>query len=175
MRNACSQYGRLLATLYIEGSMSFWNLNQEWSVPRMIRRDDTRTECGLLMKIVGQGFHAEEMAWRRKIICNACAGSDRQFCVTKIEILNSGSVNKDTEAKQCVQCLVRPRAFIRYFFLSIPDWGWGDKLRKTVCQMRDRRGRGQEMNSSGATRPGWVMLDSFLYRLGSFSRMKSDM
>ena len=102
MRNACSQYGRLLATLHIEGSMSFWNLNQEWSVPRMVRRDDTRTECGLLMKIVGQGFHAEEMAWRRKIICNACAGSDRQFCVTKIEILNSGSVNKDTEAKQCV-------------------------------------------------------------------------
>ena len=32
MRNGCFQYGRLLATLRIEGSMSFWNLNQEWSV-----------------------------------------------------------------------------------------------------------------------------------------------
>ena len=137
MRNACSQYGTPTCYTTYRRLREFLE-----SQPRMVHRDDTRTECGLLMKIVGQVFHAEEMAWRRKVICNACAGSDKQLCVTKIEILNLGSVNKDTEAKQCSHCLMGPWAFIRYLFLSTPDWGWGGELRKTSCQMHDREGQG---------------------------------
>ena len=93
------------------------------------------------MKIEGQVFHAEEMAWRRKIICNACAGSDKQFCVTKIEILNLGSVNKDTE--QCSYCLMGPRAFIRYLF-KYPRLGMGRWVKKNCVPNAWRAGAGDK-------------------------------
>lgn len=165
MRNAWFQYGRLLATLRIEGPHEF--LESEWSVEMT-----PELGGGLLMKIVGQAFHAEEMAWRGKIICNACAGSDKQFRVTKIEILNLGVCKQGHRGKARVQCLMRPRAFIIYIYiLSIPDWGWGDEFRKTVHQMHDREDkrwipRGHKTRLSHA--------DLFLCRLGSFSRMKKD-
>lgn len=111
----------------------------------MVRRDDTRTECGLLMKIVGQVFHAEEMAWRGKIICNACAGSDKQFRVTKIEILNLGVCKQGHRGKAPCSVSDETTSFHHiYIYFKYPWLGMGRWVQKNCAPNAWQGGAGDK-------------------------------
>lgn len=62
---------------------------------RMAARHDTRTECGLLMKIGGQSVPSRENSMETKNHRLCTFRGDNQFCITKTEIPNLGSRNQD--------------------------------------------------------------------------------